>query len=43
MDIAEKRIPQDGSIALKTKDKRIDLRVNTVPDGIWRKNGYENT
>ena len=31
MDIAEKRIPQDGSIALKTKDKRIDLRVNTVP------------
>jgi type IV pilus assembly protein PilB len=31
MDIAEKRIPQDGSIALKTKDKRVDLRVNTVP------------
>ncbi len=31
MDIAEKRIPQDGAIALKTKDKRIDLRVNTVP------------
>ena len=31
MDIAEKRVPQDGAIALKTKDKRIDLRVNTVP------------
>jgi type IV pilus assembly protein PilB len=31
MDIAEKRIPQDGSIALRTKDKRVDLRVNTVP------------
>ena len=31
MDIAEKRIPQDGSIALKAKDRRIDLRVNTVP------------
>ena len=31
MDIAEKRIPQDGAIALKTSDKRIDLRVNTVP------------
>jgi type IV pilus assembly protein PilB len=31
MDIAEKRIPQDGAIAVKTKDKRIDLRVNTVP------------
>ena len=31
MDIAEKRIPQDGAIALRTADKRIDLRVNTVP------------
>ena len=31
MDIAEKRIPQDGAIALKTKDKRVDLRVSTVP------------
>ncbi len=31
MDIAEKRVPQDGAIALKNKDKRIDLRVNTVP------------
>jgi len=31
MDIAEKRIPQDGAIALRTGDKRIDLRVNTIP------------
>jgi len=31
MDIAEKRVPQDGAIALKTGEKRIDLRVNTVP------------
>ncbi len=31
MDIAEKRMPQDGAIALRTGDKRIDLRVNTVP------------
>ncbi|MBN1590903.1 MAG: type II/IV secretion system protein, partial [Pirellulales bacterium] len=31
MDIAEKRKPQDGAISLKTGDKRIDLRVNTVP------------
>jgi type IV pilus assembly protein PilB len=31
MDIAEKRIPQDGAIALRTGDKRVDLRVNTVP------------
>jgi type IV pilus assembly protein PilB len=31
MDIAEKRIPQDGAIALKTGSRRIDLRVSTVP------------
>jgi type IV pilus assembly protein PilB len=31
MDIAEKRIPQDGAIALKTGQKRIDLRVSSVP------------
>ncbi len=31
MDIAEKRVPQDGAIALKTGDNRIDLRVSTVP------------
>lgn len=31
MDIAEKRMPQDGAIALKSGEKRIDLRVNTVP------------
>ncbi len=31
MDIAEKRLPQDGAIAVKSSDRRIDLRVNTVP------------
>ena len=31
MDIAEKRIPQDGAIALRDGVKRIDLRVSTVP------------
>ena len=31
MDIAEKRVPQDGAIALKSGEKRIDLRVSTVP------------
>jgi type IV pilus assembly protein PilB len=31
MDIAEKRIPQDGAIALKTGERRVDLRVSTVP------------
>jgi type IV pilus assembly protein PilB len=31
MDIAEKRVPQDGAIAIKTGDRRVDLRVSTVP------------
>ncbi len=31
MDIAERRVPQDGAIALKDGDKRVDLRVSTVP------------
>ena len=31
MDIAEKRVPQDGAISLRFGDKRVDLRVNTVP------------
>jgi len=31
MDIAEKRLPQDGAIALRSGERRVDLRVNTVP------------
>ena len=31
MDIAEKRIPQDGAIAPANGEKRIDFRVSTVP------------
>lgn len=31
MDIAEKRVPQDGSIALRSGDRRVDLRVSTIP------------
>lgn len=31
MDISEKRVPQDGRIQLKTKDKSIDLRVSSIP------------
>ncbi len=31
MDIAEKRVPQDGAIALRSGEKRVDLRVSTVP------------
>jgi type IV pilus assembly protein PilB len=31
MDIAEKRLPQDGAIALRTGARRVDMRVNTCP------------
>ena len=31
MDIAEKRRPQDGRILIKVSDKRIDVRVSTIP------------
>lgn len=31
MDIAEKRLPQDGSFVMKFEDKLIDFRVSTIP------------
>ena len=31
LDIAERRLPQDGRIKLRTQGKEIDLRVSTVP------------
>ena len=31
MDIAERRLPQDGAIALRSGDHRVDMRVNTCP------------
>ena len=33
LDIAEKRLPQDGRISLKLGDKAVDVRVSTVPTG----------
>ncbi len=31
MDIAEKRLPQDGAFSIKYEDRVIDLRVSTMP------------
>ncbi len=31
LDIAERRIPQDGRIKIKIGDKKVDLRVSTLP------------
>ncbi len=31
LDIAERRLPQDGRIKLRYQDREIDLRINTLP------------
>ena len=31
LDIAEKRMPQDGRVAVNVEDRKVDLRVVTVP------------
>ena len=31
MDIAEKRVPQDGRVGVNVEDRKIDLRVTTLP------------
>ncbi|HLT63804.1 MAG TPA: GspE/PulE family protein [Pseudohongiella sp.] len=31
LDISEKRLPQDGRFSLKVKDKKIDVRLSTMP------------
>ncbi len=33
LDIAEKRLPQDGRIALKVANRPVDIRVSTLPSG----------
>ncbi len=34
MDIAEKRIPQDGRISLRVAGKEVDVRVSTLPSSL---------
>ena len=33
LDIAEKRLPQDGRISLRIADRQVDVRVSTLPTG----------
>ena len=33
LDIAEKRLPQDGRISLKIAGRAVDVRVSTMPSG----------
>ncbi|MBF0521845.1 MAG: type II/IV secretion system protein [Candidatus Omnitrophica bacterium] len=34
LDIAEKRLPQDGNITAKLEDRGVDIRISTIPT-IW--------
>lgn len=34
LDIAEKRLPQDGAISFKIEDRVVDIRISTVPT-VW--------
>ncbi|MCA9409243.1 MAG: Flp pilus assembly complex ATPase component TadA [Candidatus Omnitrophica bacterium] len=34
LDIAEKRLPQDGAISAKLEDRTVDIRISTVPT-VW--------
>ena len=31
MDIAEKRVPQDGRVSVNVEDRKVDLRITTLP------------
>lgn len=37
MDIAERRVPQDGRITLKVEDKTVDIRVASLPSAYGEK------
>jgi len=37
LDIAEKRLPQDGRIALQLGGRAVDMRVSTIPSGYGEK------
>ena len=40
LNIAEKRLPQDGRFKKELELKTIDLRVSILPTRIWRKSGH---
>ena len=40
LNIAEKRVPQDGGIALDLPGGKVDVRVSMLPTILWRKGLY---
>ena len=43
LDIAEKRLPQDGRIKIKTGRKRYRHQTFYCPHSKWRENRYEGS
>ncbi len=43
MNIAERRVPQDGRIGIRFDNKNYDLRVSCLPEPARREGGYENS
>ena len=43
LDIAEKRLPQDGRIAIQLGGRAVDMRVSTIPSGNGEKVVLEPT
>lgn len=37
LDIAEKRLPQDGRISLRIVGRAVDVRVSTIPTHFWKR------
>ena len=40
LDIAERRLPQDGRFRIRVSGKEVDLRISVLPDGLWREDRY---
>ena len=43
LDIAEKRLPQDGKIRRMFQGRKVDFRVNTLPQSLRRKGGIADS
>jgi len=43
MNIAERRLPQDGRILVSSDGREVDLRVSTLPTIVWGEDSYEDT
>ena len=40
LDIAERRLPQDGRFRIRVSGKEVDLRIFAAADGAWRKDRH---